>query len=95
MSDALKTRDLLKKQQMKRTTLGPSELINSESTANKEIVSTADSMANDLKILRNLMQKEKELDKQLRDMESHKSSHRGYEIRKSIGESQLKRNSQH
>lgn len=44
-------------------------------------------MANDLKILRKLRQKEKELDKQLRDMESHKSSHRGYEIRKSIGES--------
>ncbi len=52
-------------------------------------------MANDLKILRKLRQKEKELDKQLRDMESHKSSQRGYEIRKSIGESQLKRNSHH
>ncbi len=52
-------------------------------------------MANDIKILKKLRQKEKELDKQLRDMESHKSSYRGYEIRKSIGESQLKRNSQH
>jgi hypothetical protein len=52
-------------------------------------------MANDLKILRKLRLKEKELDKQLMEMDSRRTSKRGFELRQSVGDSQLKRNSQH
>ena len=48
-------------------------------------------MANDLKILRKLRQKEKELDKQLMEMDSRRTSKRGLELRQSVGDSQLKR----
>ena len=48
-------------------------------------------MANDLKILRKLRQKEKELDKQLMEMDSRRTSKRGLELRQSVRDSQLKR----
>jgi hypothetical protein len=51
-------------------------------------------MANDLKILRKLRQKEKELDRQLMEMDSRRTSNRGFQVRQSVGaDSQLKRNS--